>query len=446
VRFAIIDIETTGGNYKQGKIIEIAIFIYEEGRVIDSFCSLINPGIKLDPFITRLTGIKDKMLTDEPSFAEIAKRILEITTNCVFVAHNVQFDYGFVREEFRRIGHKYKRKKLCTHQLAKKAFPHLPSHSLGKLCKSLNIPLEQHHRAAADAQATTYLFDMIAQSENNNLIQAAVNLRTSSHWPTNLSVDLVASLPEETGIYYFHDNEGNVIYLGKTSDIQNRVFQHFSQIPQSEWRQQMFNTVTSVSYELTGSDLIASIQESYELLNELPTFNKRQKSMRYPWGIVQFTDHAGYICFRVARLRHADARISCYRNEKRANEALKNLMSQYGLHPSKCGMPELHGISKMEKLTTYNAKAEAASKQFDFNHPNFLIVGEGKHNDEHSVVLIKNGMFGGYDYFEQEMLNYPNEVANLIKAMPINREIEMIIRSHLKSPHSDKIILLSNNN
>ena len=172
--FSIIDIETTGQSAKYGKITEIAIYVHNGFEVVDSFVSLVNPECHIPYFITKLTGIDNEMVADAPKFYEIAKKVVEITTNTAFVAHNVSFDYRFVQQEYLRLGYEYKRKTMCTVKLSRKYLPGHPSYSLGKLCQDLNIVIDGRHRAGGDALATVKLFEMILQKHNNSLGNGSV--------------------------------------------------------------------------------------------------------------------------------------------------------------------------------------------------------------------------------------------------------------------------------
>lgn len=163
--YAIIDIETSGGNHKNGKITEIAIYKHDGEKIVDEFVSLVNPETKIDWYVRKLTGITDDMVKDAPKFYEVARQVVDITKGCVFIAHNVDFDYGFIKEEFKKLNYHYKRKKLCTVQLSRKLLPGKQSYSLGKLCKEIGIELEDRHRAAGDALATVKLFEMLLEAD-----------------------------------------------------------------------------------------------------------------------------------------------------------------------------------------------------------------------------------------------------------------------------------------
>ena len=166
--FAIIDIETTGHSYKNGKITEIAIYQHNGVKITDSFNTLIFPEMDVPYFITELTGINNNMLIGKPKFYEVAKKIIEFTAGRTFVAHNVNFDYKFIQEEYKRLGYNFNRKTLCTVQLSRKLLPGHRSYSLGKLCADLEIKINGRHRADGDALATVKLFELLLKK--NELI------------------------------------------------------------------------------------------------------------------------------------------------------------------------------------------------------------------------------------------------------------------------------------
>jgi DNA polymerase-3 subunit epsilon len=173
--YAIVDVETTGGRFNEEGITEIAIYKFDGYEFVDQFISLINPEIPIQPFVVNLTGISNAMLRSAPKFYEVAKRIIEITDGCVLVAHNATFDYRVIGMEFKRLGYDFKKQILCTVELSKKLIPGLPSYSLGKLVRSLGIPIADRHRASGDAMATLKLFKMIlAKDTSKEIVQDLV--------------------------------------------------------------------------------------------------------------------------------------------------------------------------------------------------------------------------------------------------------------------------------
>ena len=174
--YAIVDIETSGGNHKTGKITEVAIYVHDGTKIIEEYSTLINPQTKIDWYVKKLTGITDEMVASAPTFKQVASKIDEITYGNIFIAHSVDFDYYFLREEFKKVGYNFKRKKLCTIELSRKILPGKGSYSLGKLCDELNIPISDRHRAAGDALATTKLFEMLLENDKKSLIPRQTGL------------------------------------------------------------------------------------------------------------------------------------------------------------------------------------------------------------------------------------------------------------------------------
>lgn len=176
--FAIIDIETTGNSFKHGQITEIAVFQHNGYEITGSYSTLVKPDMDIPLFITRLTGISNEMVKDAPPFYQIAKKLIELTAGRIFVAHNVMFDYKFIKEEYDRLGYDFYRKTLCTVKLSRKLFPGHKSYSLGNLCTDIGIEINGRHRAAGDAYATAQLFSMlIKENDKINYAQAAKHLK-----------------------------------------------------------------------------------------------------------------------------------------------------------------------------------------------------------------------------------------------------------------------------
>jgi len=216
--FSIVDIETTGNGYKGQKITEISIFLFDGKQVIDEFTSLVNPEQNIPPFITNLTGIDNAMIRSAPRFYEIAKKVAEFTQDTIFVAHNVNFDYNIIQDEFKSLGFDFKRKKLCTVRLSRKIIPGLQSYSLGNICSAENIPINGRHRAKGDAEATTELFRRLIERDNDFTINSFLNPRSrQATLPPLLDKKTVDNLPESHGVYYFKNVSKEIIYIGKAT-------------------------------------------------------------------------------------------------------------------------------------------------------------------------------------------------------------------------------------
>ncbi|HLN96757.1 MAG TPA: exonuclease domain-containing protein, partial [Flavobacterium sp.] len=214
--YAILDIETTGGQYNEEGITEIAIYRFDGHEVVDQFISLVNPEKPIQPFVVKLTGINNAMLRSAPKFHEVAKRIVEITEGCILVAHNASFDYRVLRTEFRRLGYDFQKHTLCTVELSQKLLPEQPSHSLGKLVRALGIPMADRHRATGDALATVKLFKLLLEKDTDKEILTGLVKFEIEKGLTPKLLDIVDRMPSRTGVYYIHNEAGEIMYIGKS--------------------------------------------------------------------------------------------------------------------------------------------------------------------------------------------------------------------------------------
>ena len=221
--YVILDIETTGGKFNEEGITEIAIYKFDGHEVIDQFISLVNPEKPIQEFVVRLTGINNKMLRNAPKFYEIAKRVVEITKDCILVAHNATFDYRILKTEFERLGFDFYRNSLCTVELSKNLIEDQPSYSLGKLTKSLGIPITDRHRANGDALATVQLFKLLLEKDTEKtIIQNSIKYFDNRQKKEKLKA-LIDELPDVLGIYYVHDHTGKIIFIGKGKNIKSEI-------------------------------------------------------------------------------------------------------------------------------------------------------------------------------------------------------------------------------
>ncbi|NDB53440.1 MAG: DNA polymerase III subunit epsilon, partial [Chitinophagaceae bacterium] len=227
--YAVVDIETTGSHAAANGITEIAIHIFDGTAVVETFESLVNPLQSIPPFIQQMTGITNEMVATAPPFSAIASKVYELLKGQIFVAHNVQFDYTFVKTQLKAEGFELQSPKLCTVRLSRQILPGYPSYSLGKLCRSLGIQLENRHRAGGDTAATVALFKKLIHEDQQHHIAKSLK-RNSKDWilPPNVPKSDFDQLPTRPGVYYFHDKKGKVVYVGKAINIRFRVNSHFS--------------------------------------------------------------------------------------------------------------------------------------------------------------------------------------------------------------------------
>ncbi|MGH1384706.1 exonuclease domain-containing protein [Kordia sp.] len=452
--YAIVDIETTGGKYNEEGITEIAIYRFDGHEVVDQFISLVNPEREIQPFVVNLTGINSKMLRDAPKFYEVAKRIVEITTDCIIVAHNATFDYRILQMEFKRLGFDYKRKSLCTVELSKKLIPEMESYKLGKLVRALGIPMSDRHRASGDALATVKLFQLLLDKDSEKtIIQQAVKTEIKKKVATRL-LDIIEGLPSETGVYYMHNVKGDIIYIGKSKNIKKRINQHFTGTNNKSKKIQ--KQVAAVTFERTGSELVALLKESQEIKLKKPIYNRAQRRSIFQYAMSSYTNEHGYIGFRIEKADGRKKYITTFTNLSQAKHVMFKLTEEFSLcqkinelyvsknHCFQYTIKECKGGCIQEETPeSYNERAQQAIDKYSYLNKDMLIIDRGRHHDERSAILIENGEYKGFGFYS---LNYQitnkDVLKSIITPMQNNRDVQHIIQSHLRRKNKLKIITL----
>ncbi|MCU0362156.1 MAG: exonuclease domain-containing protein [Bacteroidales bacterium] len=453
--YAIIDIETTGGSAALEKITEIAIYQHDGEKITGEYSTLINPERSIPYFITSLTGITNEMVEDAPKFYEVARTIVEMTDGRTFVAHNVRFDYSFIRMEFKSLGFNFKRTLLDTVSLSRKLLPGHRSYSLGNICKDLNIIIEGRHRAAGDALATVKLFEliMLRDKEINGLKNGLLRNSKSAKLHPSLNLSELESIPEEPGIYYFYNDRDDLIYIGKSRNLQQRVSTHLSNNTSGR-AMEMRDMIAHISWETTGSELIALLKESFEIKTHKPVYNRAQRRTGFQWGIYTFTDERGYLNFRYGSVNDDEIPVSVFTSRERAKAKLVSLAENYSLCQKLTGLYESSGACfhhqvgichgaccGIEKSDTYNERAYRAAGEFMFARQNFFIVDKGRSDDEKCAVKIINGKFTGYGYFNINEMGFGlSALHDCIRTAPDNRDIQVILKQYLKANRVERII------
>ena len=457
MNFAVLDIETTGGSPKHEKITEIAIYIHNGQEVINEFSSLINPEKAIPYFITSLTGITNEMVADAPRFYEVARQIVELTDNCIVVGHNVNFDYGFIREEFRQLGFDYQRKTLCTLKLSRKFLPGYKSYSLGKICEQLAISINGRHRATGDAFATVRLFEILLEKNSLNgnslplMIKPEGRLKNLNGF---LKPEDISEIPAATGVYYLHDSEGNLIYVGKSKNIHSRVLSHLGN-KNSRRSTEMSGRIAGISYELTGNELIALLKESEEIKKFKPRYNRAQRRSFTAWGLYSHHDEQGYLNFRICKTASENKTPHItFNNGKQGREWLSEKIKKHWLCQKLSGMYQTEGACfhysirqcngacvGAESKTVYNARAGKLIESLEYDDENILIIDKGRTDSERSVVLIENGLYKGFGFLDiSETYLQIEDLKACITVATDTREIRQIISGYTKKNKIEKII------
>lgn len=450
--YAILDIETTGGQFNEEGITEIAIYKFDGHEIVDQFISLVNPEIPIQPFVVKLTGINNAMLRSAPKFFEVAKRIIEMTNDSVLVAHNADFDYRILRTEFRRLGYDFNVKTLCTVELSKRLLPEQPSHSLGKLVRALGIPMADRHRANGDAMATVKLFKMLLDKDiSKEIVKEHIKFEIQKGLAPKL-MDIIESLPSRTGVYYIHNEKGKLIYIGKSLNIKKRVNQHFTGITRSAKKIQ--NEVFTVTYDETGSELIALLKESEEIKINKPIHNRAQRKTIFQFALYAEKDENGYLNLVLQKADGRKKEITSFATLQEGKNALFRITAHYNLCQKLTGLyltkkecfqykiKECDGacIGKIS-ADEYNERVNEFIIKNSFENNSMILIDRGRNSSEHSAVLIENGIYKGYAFYD---LNYQitkvEILKNILIPMQNNRDTRNIIQSYMRKSKSLKII------
>lgn len=453
--YAIVDIETTGSNAVSNHIIEVAVFIHDGTRVIESFETLVHPGRPIPSYITALTGIDDEAVTGAPYFDEIAPKLYAMLEGKVFIAHNVNFDFSFLKKEFGLVGMNFNNKRLCTVRLSKKIIPGLHSYSLGKLCDQLGIRIKNRHRAAGDAQATVKLFELLKSRDTNEFITLSLK-KTSREavLPPNLPREDFDHLPAKPGVYYFHDQKGKVIYVGKAIDLKKRVGSHFMGNSETRRKGTMVNNIYRISYQLCGNELLALLYEAYEIRRLWPQYNHAQKKISSAYGIYRYEDRNGYQRLGVNRVRRMQQPLKTFRLLSEARNYIESKTIEYSLCPKLCGLhisndacfdyPHRCDGACVKEVSAeeYNMRFEMTVDSFIEPESTFAIIGKGREAHERSVVLVENGRYCGFTYIHKDKeINDLEELKNTLSCYTDTIDTLKLIDSYLATDPADEILV-----
>jgi DNA polymerase-3 subunit epsilon len=448
--YAIVDIETTGGSSAYHKITEICILLHDGNEVVKKFHTLINPECHIPLNITLLTGITNEMVEDAPMFHEVAKEIYEITDNAIFVAHNVNFDFSFIKKEFEELGGEFIRKKLCTVRLSRKLIPGFRSYSLGNLCESLNIVIENRHRAYGDAEATAKLFSLLlALDKNKEFITHSLKKNSKeTTLPPNISRQIYEALPQKVGVYYFHDRNGKIIYVGKATNIKERVGTHFSGNTHTKTRILFLNNICDVSYEITGSELIALLLENEAIKKHYPRYNRTNKKFNLNVGYYTYEDQNGYLRLAINKCGKRDKPLLTFKSQAEAMTHALVRIKKFSLCLKLCN------IIPSKQQCSYNGDTETGHycivcheeqppKKYNalfieafmsvHNERSFAVKTRGRSDREEGFIWVEKGRFLGYGYIpEDSPITHLEEIRDFIQPCYDTQDSQAIIDAHVK--------------
>lgn len=457
--FAIIDIETCGSKYEfqRGRIIEICVLVHDGLQVTEKFSTLINPECYISPYFIRISNITNEMVADAPKFHEVAKKILELTEGRIFIAHNVGFDYNFIKEEFASLGYKFRRETLCTVKLSRKLLPGKFSYNLGNLCSSLGIENEARHRAEGDAVATAKLFDLLLQVKSQ--CPQYKNIGVGEIMATRIDKIkqyILNKLPEECGVYYFLDKDQNIIYIGKSTNMYNRALSHFNTREQKG--RKMLHELFNVDYVSTGSELIALLLESSEIKKHKPKFNRMRKAGLFTHCIDWFKDEKEIINFRIVNYEGSENAVQSFNSYISARDRLEQWISDHTLCLRYCGLTNADSVcynhqiktcngicNEQEDIELYNKRASEILQKHIYSRSEFVIIDKGRNNEERSVIFVEKGKYSGYGYFDNTgSISSVGEIREIVNKPFYYPDTDDLVRGWMRSNKGFKLLEIKN--
>ncbi len=411
---------------------------------MDSYHSFINPEEKISPFISRLTGITDKDVKRAPKFYEIAKDILEFTKECIFVAHNVSFDYGVIRREYKRLGFDYRMNHLCTIQTAKILIPGHKSYGLKNICRELNIDLGKHHRALDDTRATAELFRMLYEKDGkglSNFIKKEINPKVLH---PKLDIDEYDEVPNKPGIYKFYDDKDELIYIGKSIHIKKRIAQHLKNNKTTK-SLEMRERIASIKHELCGGELVSLLRESEQIKEYQPVYNRAQRTTNFSHGIYVHEDQKGYLNLSIKKKNLTEKPLMTFTSAQKGKSYLEFWLKEYELCQKLCNLhksttacfnytiQQCRGACIVEESPgSYNSRVEELKDTLNFNGESFLILDKGRNSKEYSFVWIDEGEYKGYGFaFRYLIKRDPKNFKKFLNTQSSNRDFQSIIKLQL---------------
>lgn len=353
---AFVDIETNGLNHIRGRVIEVAAIRVEGGEVVQALNTLVDPGTELPHFITNLTGITTGDLKGAPTFDQVADELADILQGAVFVAHNVRFDYSFLKQEFGRLGVPFLPKQLCTVKLSRALYPHERSHKLQDLIERHGFTYSKRHRAYDDAAILWQFTQHIRKHFPPEQVDLAISrqLRQPA-LPKSLEPELVRGLPETPGVYVFEDEAGRPLYVGKSINIKKRVLQHFGRDVHESKEFKIAQSIKHIRVHETPGELAALLLESRMVKELQPLYNRQLRRTEKLILARHDRDERGYLTVRLEEAAAIDPEeagtiLAVYTRRSKAKESFNQMVKQHFLCPKLMGLEKSGGACFLHQL------------------------------------------------------------------------------------------------
>ena len=432
--FAVVDVETTGGYASRHRMTEIAIVVHDGLNEVRRFSTLLNPQRSIPQSIQALTGITPEMVVEAPEFHEVADEIREVLSEHIFVAHNVNFDYAFVKQAFSEVGINYNPRRLCSVRYARQIEKGLRSYSLKNLVGHFGLKNRAPHRAWGDAEVTSIILSKLLSSDTSGLWQRAI-LKNSGQFnlPANLPLSEYQALPDAPGVYYFLGRDGKPIYIGKARNLRKRVASHFISDKESRRSQAFKREIHNLSFELTGSELVAGLLEDHEIRQHWPRYNRAQKKRRRRYGIYSYENQLGETCLAVNQVTVQRGFLREFYSIHEAHTWLHHQVERFSLNPALCGFPyQVNSSANHHEAHETGIKNLFAQMQSEEGMQ--LIKTRGRSEEEDGFVVLNRGNCQGYGFVPREYpVGHLDEVMDYLQPLKASITTRSLIESALSS-------------
>ena len=377
MKLAFIDLETTGGSASGDRVTEIGLRLWEDGEVVEEWQTLVNPEQTIPHYIESLTGITNAMVADAPRFEEVAETFREKVSDAVFVAHNARFDYGFIKAEFRRLGKAFAAPVLCTVKLSRRLYPDYRRHNMDALIERHGLEPGPRHRAMGDVESMFQFFERTRSEQGVESVEQAIQaLLKRPSIPSHISPDILDELPDTPGVYRFYGENDVLLYVGKSTNIRQRVASHFSGDHNSSRGVQLSQSMRRVDWTETAGELGALLLELHQIKTLKPLYNRRSRAAKRLVSIALSETEAGYLGAELSwRIdpSNLDQYHGLFRSKKDAQKALQGIAQKNELCNRMLGLESGPGpcfqrrlgrcrgaCEGVEDVTRYNLRTQIA--------------------------------------------------------------------------------------
>lgn len=440
MQFAVVDIETTGLFHQGHGITEISVVLVENGAIRPLYTKLFNPGREVPATIEALTGISTKMTVAASPIENSIDEIAEVLKDKVFVAHNVNFDYQFLKAVFDKHGKPFRHKRLCTLRYARKIFPEFRSHKLGEVCSRLGIENKAKHRAHGDAMATAQLLLQLFKNDKDATVLNKLLGRVEHHLvlPANLDEKEVLALPDKPGVYYMYGTERKPIYIGKAKSLKKRVISHFTSSGSTRRKQLFQRQVHRLEYQETDSEYHALLLEDAEIKRHWPIYNRSQKERTNAIAVVPYFDRCGKkrLAFVIKPVTELDV-LAWFNSLHSAKNWVFKAFIEFGIDPQRAGLPLSGEFEVLEGQEECDAFEAFVQQCFSEKSRSFALI----ESTSRRYALIKEGRYRGYGRMDGITNQNLEHFENSLEPAPDSSAARAVIRNMLADDRIKKIQL-----